>query len=930
MSEKTYIDLGQVTAYAYAKAHGYTGTEEEFAIEQAHFAQNAQQVAEDRVVVRADRVHVDEVVEAFTETTAPEAVQSVIAEGNTQVDRVQDESDTQIANVQAEGATQVRNVQAEGTTQLQAVEDKGEEVLESIPENYEEKMDEVNDYLTNVIKVSDVQPESEANKLWIKDQVGQEYTVPTYEEFESLSNDVSNALSAIDQLDTQADTQDLLSNMDAGMVNYQYDTYVHIDPVPSASDSTKLGIERNKQIVTLNGGGLSGDPIVVRLTGNISRTILTKTVKSWQSTFQLKDGHYYEAKIKYLSGTQTVMRPSISIYKVGTASTAGALVYTDDYNYTRAVIGDDGYYNICLYVTAGYAYENAKYLVTLEDLTDQKHIDFDYFDEKINQIHHLINYGYGSYKETLYQDTSDGNAGTAVGVERYGTDIKLNYAGSSYPKRVRISGIINRTSSNTTYKNWVGNLQLTEGKEYRCKIVKKSGTGTFSGNPYIPSLVVYPSHGASTIATSVYSDEASKEYSFVAPAGAVSFAIYIDSAAVLTDFACSVYLYEAEDEGGEVNDYYLTELADTVEKSRNEFTSPALVFMWATDIHRLSSNAGGVQNFGNMIANMKAFSKKVPCDFILCTGDLTDGDQAKDTTLSRSYDCMTDFRSIGIPFVWAHGNHDNNPYISSGSLVLSLPECYKAYFESAEGVYNVSENGTEYYIDFDRLNTRLISLNANNSSAYIKYAYGQSTATWLASALDTDKNVIITLHQSPITSQVYDNTSTTGAANIRSAITTFVNGGGNVIMLSGHSHNDIAFVSPYLSVMQDCQRFSDLAEDVTDQAHGMSGFIDVVRKCARVQNTATEDLWSVGVYKPDTNELSLIRFGAGKDRYFHVTPIAPTTLTSKLSGTLTWNSSDDAVATVADGVVTGVATGRCAILAHDESDNYECWIVEVA
>ena len=153
--------------------------------------------------------------------------------------------------------------------------------------------------------------------------------------------------------------------------------------------------------------------------------------------------------------------------------------------------------------------------------------------------------------------------------------------------------------------------------------------------------------------------------------------------------------------------------------------------------------------------------------------------------------------------------------------------------------------------------------------------------------------------------------------------------GGNLIMLSGHSHQDVAFINPFLSVMSDCQRFSNTPADITDDAHGMSGFIDVVRKNARVQNTETEDLWSVCIYKPDTNELDLIRFGAGKDRYFHVTPISPTTLTTQLSGTIAWSSSDTSVATVADGVVTEEGTGKCAVLAKDEDGNYECWIINV-
>jgi len=152
-------------------------------------------------------------------------------------------------------------------------------------------------------------------------------------------------------------------------------------------------------------------------------------------------------------------------------------------------------------------------------------------------------------------------------------------------------------------------------------------------------------------------------------------------------------------------------------------------------------------------------------------------------------------------------------------------------------------------------------------------------------------------------------------------------------MMSGHSHLDMAFIDPWLSVMQDCQRFSNTEGAIitpdSEDTHSITGFIDNIVKPARTQYTASEDAWSVNIYKPLTNDFSMIRFGAGADRYFHVTPIAPTTVTSKLSGTLTWSTSNDAVATVADGVITGVTAGKCAIIAKDEDGNYECWIVNV-
>lgn len=399
-----------------------------------------------------------------------------------------------------------------------------------------------------------------------------------------------------------------------------------------------------------------------------------------------------------------------------------------------------------------------------------------------------------------------------------------------------------------------------------------------------------------------------------------------------------------------IKSYYISEAEDTIQKVRNEITSPALVFAWNTDNHRYSANADGVQNFADMIENTKYLARYIPLDFVLCTGDLTDGNQAQDTTLSRAYGCMAEFMSIGVPYVWAQGNHDTN-YYGNVSRTFTLDQCYKAYFTATKRTsYNASELGTDYYIDFDALNTRLVVLNANNVSVdnpdypdesdnpkKVEYALGASTAQWLTStAFDTDKNVILALHQSPIKAQLHKRTpAPTNWSGTVDAINAFITGGGNLIMISGHSHVDVAFPFPWLSIMQDCQRFvntngESLAPEDADATTGFTGgFIDYKIRNARTSGTYTEDLWSVCVYKPDVNDLSLIRFGAGADRHFHVTPIAPGTVATKLEGTITWSTSDSSVATVSSGVITGVATGNCAILAKDENGNYECWIVNV-
>ena len=155
----TDLNIGHVTAYAYAKSKGYTGTEEQFATELAQFAENAQQVAEDKEAV-------EQLVDEFLNTTAPAVIQDVTDEGTSQVERVANagtaqvtrvgqSGDTQIDAVATEGTTQIGLVTAEGTTQVTRVQDKGDEVIDSIPSDYTELTQEVYDLNQHVNHLSD-------------------------------------------------------------------------------------------------------------------------------------------------------------------------------------------------------------------------------------------------------------------------------------------------------------------------------------------------------------------------------------------------------------------------------------------------------------------------------------------------------------------------------------------------------------------------------------------------------------------------------------------------------------------------------------------------------------------------------------------------------------------------------------------------------
>lgn len=74
--------IGPVTAYADAVKAGYTGTREEFASQQANFAQNA-------ASVEASKLEIKQTVEGFSHT-AETAKQDITAEGDRQLQRIED------------------------------------------------------------------------------------------------------------------------------------------------------------------------------------------------------------------------------------------------------------------------------------------------------------------------------------------------------------------------------------------------------------------------------------------------------------------------------------------------------------------------------------------------------------------------------------------------------------------------------------------------------------------------------------------------------------------------------------------------------------------------------------------------------------------------------------------------------------------------
>lgn len=134
-------NIGMVTAYAYARSKGYTGTEDEFAEALANAGVTLNQIAD--------------AVDEFIDTTVPAKVAEVTAEGTRQIGLVSAEGTEQIGLVEAAGTAQIGLVQSEGTTQKNAVIAQGQATIASIPADYTSLSTQIDDLYTESSNIYD-------------------------------------------------------------------------------------------------------------------------------------------------------------------------------------------------------------------------------------------------------------------------------------------------------------------------------------------------------------------------------------------------------------------------------------------------------------------------------------------------------------------------------------------------------------------------------------------------------------------------------------------------------------------------------------------------------------------------------------------------------------------------------------------------------
>ena len=334
-----------------------------------------------------------------------------------------------------------------------------------------------------------------------------------------------------------------------------------------------------------------------------------------------------------------------------------------------------------------------------------------------------------------------------------------------------------------------------------------------------------------------------------------------------------------------VKPYYEAEIADTIEKIRAANTEPSLVFFWCSDLHHMSVQGTRVKDdtVTDMTANMRAIASKVRIDGLICLGDVVD---AKDPTTTDETRAEIDYvmerlHWVGVPIIYAMGNHDDNRYVESGTERFEMGECYSRMvsYSLPERVSDPVYGGLNYFVDYPQHKIRLMVADANfldSDDDVWKYGYAEETRKWLQAqfgvplqdyvvpegyVIPSDYSAILLAHMSPIKEHNYGFNDYPYFDEIKADIQAWVNGGGKYIgTLYGHTHVDYSATSPWLEVAIGAQK----CQNVTINAYYPSGSVAPTRTAL----TATEDLWDVLIIKPNSHEIECIRFGAGSDRSF--------------------------------------------------------------
>lgn len=391
-----------------------------------------------------------------------------------------------------------------------------------------------------------------------------------------------------------------------------------------------------------------------------------------------------------------------------------------------------------------------------------------------------------------------------------------------------------------------------------------------------------------------------------------------------------------------MKDYFSDEMADTVVKVRARQGEATLTVPWCSDVHWRDIQEG-YRPFAPFAApgmglTMKELARRVRLDNIVCTGDAIDGLWSAERGKLDARDMARFFSAADVPLLYAIGNHDDNRYFNNegGDRKFTQQEIHAEFIQQVDERTTVggAMQGCNYYRDVDRLGLRLIVLmSINFNSAYQYTGETQNFLTAAFASMPAGYKALIFTHTPLTSTQSYSGTSFPGGGTIETIIKNNLDK--FICLFFGHTHFDNFYMTPFPEVNIGCAKVYNTASGTAGDSAPEGAYF-----CERAAGDYREQLWDTIVVDQVNALLSLIRFGAGPDRYIHYTPVevaagGTTTLTPSCITASSWETRiSETDISIAAGTVTiaaGATSGsRLTAIAKDADGNMEIWCIKVS
>lgn len=337
---------------------------------------------------------------------------------------------------------------------------------------------------------------------------------------------------------------------------------------------------------------------------------------------------------------------------------------------------------------------------------------------------------------------------------------------------------------------------------------------------------------------------------------------------VLTLASGTAYVIPLDSKG--VRSYYLDEVEATKAAVYALTDEPCLVFPMVTDIHYLAVTSDVPELIDYTIENMLALQNDINFDCLVCLGDICRGDETKEKTVAAIDHVWEQFRRMELPIYASVGNHDDNRYYKGDNVSrFDNNLLYNLMIrDTGEVMFDMSSmNGTNFYRDFPGLGIRLIFLNSNEENAGPDISFSDETLAWFEAAMDTDKDVYVFSHASPVKFSRSEDAKY--PKNGEAMVEVMKEAENFKMFFHGHNHFDCEFTAPFNDTDNPILAFSQNSNKCYNKALGASAPIKAERP-QRTPGTVTEDCFDIVVIRPKSGKVNLVRFGAGVDREFSV------------------------------------------------------------